>query len=195
MCLGKLIIAGMVSLACSATALGQGQAPSSTNISKDKIISEYNGAYRCAQGDTSLTLQFLRPEAGSDAVAIFKFGPSSSNQAVSSGAFLLRGTVNWKDGTLDLHPLSWLSQPVGYLMVGLSGRSNDGGKTFEGRVVGPAGCSQFSLTRTSVTPAARDQSARAKIGQSNADTAPPPAGFSDAGIFRNNSTPAYNVIF
>jgi hypothetical protein len=111
-----------------------------------RVISEYGGQYSCIQGITGLTIQFLRPEADSQAVAIFKFGPSYSNQQIPRGAFLLRGAVNFKDGLLDLRPLSWISQPPGYSMVGLSGTSSDEGKTFNGKVLFP-GCSSFSITR------------------------------------------------
>ena len=137
-----LISAALSLLACGKSSLAQ-----SLDAPENRIISEYIGHYICAQGTTNLTIQFLRPERGSEAVAIFKFGPSPDNQSVPFGAFLLTGTADLSGGRLDLRPLSWLSQPhPRYLMVGLSGASSDGGKTFEGIVDGFR-CSTFSIGR------------------------------------------------
>src|SRR5262245_59313815 len=115
---------------------------------KDRIVAEYAGEYVCNQGASSLTIQLLKPKPGSLVVAIFKFGPTSTNSWVSSGAFLLRGTVSLDGGRLELQPLSWLSRPFGYDMVGLSGNSIDGGITFTGFVDG-TNCSAFSISRVS----------------------------------------------
>jgi clan AA aspartic protease (TIGR02281 family) len=135
----------LVIAAVSFPARGQ----SSLTQLENRVVSEYNGHYFCSQGMTSLTIRFLKPESGSQAVSIFEFGPSSANQSIPSGAFLLGGTVNLSSGKLDLHPLSWISQPPGYVMVGLSGTSNDGGITFEGTVQGGTGCAAFSISRAS----------------------------------------------
>ncbi len=134
--------------ASSLPARGQSN-PEQSNSLDDRVVSKYNGHYFCAQGLTSLTIQFLRPESGSEAAAIFNFGPSYANQSVPVGAFLLGGTVDLSAGKLDLHPLSWISQPPGYVMVGLSGTSSDGGITFEGTMEGGAGCTAFSISRVS----------------------------------------------
>jgi clan AA aspartic protease (TIGR02281 family) len=120
------------------------------NALKNGIASQYDGHYSCAQGMTSLTIQLLKPEIGSQASAIFKFGPSPANPSVPFGAFLLRGTVNPNGGRLELQPLSWLSQPPGYVMVGLSGISSDRGRSFEGMVYG-VGCTAFSINRVSIS--------------------------------------------
>jgi clan AA aspartic protease (TIGR02281 family) len=127
------------------------QSTPSEGVLKNKITSEYQGQYFCLQGTTSLTIQMLKPEAGSEAAAIFRFGPSSANPSVPYGAFLLRGIMDLRGGRLDLRPLSWLSQPPGYVMVGLSGTSSDGGSTFDGTVYGGVGCTAFSLSRVSTS--------------------------------------------
>ena len=119
---------------------------------ENKVVSEYNGNYSCAQGMTDLTIQFLKPEAGSQAVAIFRFGPPSENQSIPSGAFLLAGIADLSGGKLDLYPLSWISRPSGYSMVALSGTSSDGGVTFDGTVEG-FGCTVFSIRRVSISSA------------------------------------------
>lgn len=139
-----LVIAALSLPACPQSSLAQ-----SLDAVESRIVSEYRGNYICAQGMTSLTIQFLRPEAGFQAAAIFTFGPSDDNPSVPFGAFLLKGTVDLNGGRLELQPLSWLSQPPGYVMVGLSGTSNDGGKTFEGTINGFR-CTEFSISRVSL---------------------------------------------
>jgi predicted aspartyl protease len=138
----------LIIAAVSLPARGQSSLAQS-NLLENRVISEYNGHYFCSQGMTSLKVQFLKPESGSQAAAIFEFGPSNANQSIPSGAFLLGGTVNLRGGKLHLHPLSWISQPPGYAMVGLSGNSSDGGITFEGTVEGGTGCTAFSISRVS----------------------------------------------
>jgi TonB family protein len=133
-------------------------------ILKTRIISEYHGQYSCTQGITNVTIQFLRPEPSSDAVAIFKFEPSNSNQQAPRGAFLLRGTVDFNDGSFDLRPLSWLSQPPDYAMVGLSGTSSDEGKTLNGTILYP-GCSWFSVTRIGARSAVAPDSDQKSISE------------------------------
>jgi hypothetical protein len=120
------------------------------NALKERIVSEYRGYYSCAQGMTNLTIQLLSPESGSQAAAIFKFGLPNANQSIPFGKFVLGGTVSPHGGRLDLYPLFWLSQPLGYVMVALSGASGDGGNTFEGVVYG-VGCTAFSISRVSLS--------------------------------------------
>jgi hypothetical protein len=144
--------------------------------SQSSIVAEYHGHFTCTQGITNLTIQFLKPTPGSVAVAIFKFGPSNSNPNVPFGAFFLQGGVNFRDGRLELQPLSWLSQPQRYVMVGLSGTSSDEGKTFKGKVLGP-NCTEFSITRTSTAlsspPNVSAKNQDQAVGQTSAQPAQP----------------------
>jgi predicted aspartyl protease len=175
----------MLISAVSIPARGQTKLAPSTPLEtalENRITSVYEGRYSCAQGTTSLTIQFLRPEAGSQAVAIFKFGPTPTNPSIPFGAFLLRGTANLSGGRLDLQPLSWLSQPPGYVMAGLSGTSSDGGSTFEGMVHG-AGCTGFSISRVSTS----SPSASATTSNSRQDAALPP-GASSQGISQTRAS-------
>jgi predicted aspartyl protease len=64
------------------------------------------------------------------------------------GSFVLEGTFQTNGGIIDIHPIQWLSQPYGYTMVGLAGRSDDGGNTFLGSVVNGTGCANFAIHRT-----------------------------------------------
>jgi hypothetical protein len=117
------------------------------SASDDKIIAEYAGYYVCAQGVTGLILDVFNVQSNTSPNATFKFGPTASNPAVPSGAFLLRGIVDVNGGALSLLPVSWLSRPFLYTMDGLHGVSNDGGNTFEGTVISGVGCTDFSVHR------------------------------------------------
>jgi predicted aspartyl protease len=146
--LGQLV-AILISAAWSLLVCNQTSVAQSLDSLKNRIVLEYKGNYVCAQGVTNLTIQFLRPESGSQAAAIFEFGPSPDNPSIPSGAFLLQGTIDLNGGRLDLQPLTWLSQPPRYGMVGLSGTSGDGGNTFEGMILNGNRCSVFSISRVS----------------------------------------------
>jgi hypothetical protein len=113
-----------------------------------RILAEYAGYYVCLQGETSLKLQILDQADPSAPNVIFRFGPTESNPAVPSGAFLLNGIVDPNGGELNLTPVSWVSQPSGFIMVGLVGSSTDGGQTYSGRVVSGVGCSDFIVHRS-----------------------------------------------
>lgn len=121
-----------------------------SNYYSGPVAAEYTGFYACAQGLTGLRLQVLPSNIAISTDVIFNFGPPESNPSVPFGAFLVRGTFYLAGGRLDLHPVSWLSQPVGYTMVGLSGISSDGGETFEGNVLQGSGCTTFAVHRVFV---------------------------------------------
>jgi gag-polyprotein putative aspartyl protease len=112
------------------------------------VIAEYTGQYVCMQGLTALDLQIVKGDDIASPDVIFNFGPTESSPTVPTGSFLLHGAVALNGGTLSLSPVSWLSQPPGYEMVGLSGASTDGGATFEGSVLSGSGCTSFSVHRT-----------------------------------------------
>lgn len=138
----RALVAGIACLAIGACTQRM-----SAYANSDQIVAEYTGYYVCAQGITGLVLQILRVNDEASPSVVFKFGPTASNPAVPSGAFLLRGTVGLNGGELSLRPVSWLSRPFGYVMVGLQGASNDGGDTFEGSVLSGVGCTDFSVHR------------------------------------------------
>jgi hypothetical protein len=104
---------------------------------------EYRGFYGCAQGLTDLDL--IVPPAPMS--TIFAFGPTPSNPYVPNGGYYMQGHVDSK--RMNLVPTTWIRQPPGYVMVGLSGVSRDGGNTFEGNVTGGVNCTVFSLHRVS----------------------------------------------
>ena len=89
--LGSLSIATMILVIAAVSFPARGQ--SSLTQLENRVVSEYNGHYFCSQGMTSLTIRFLKPESGSQAVSIFEFGPSSANQSIPSGAFFLKPQI------------------------------------------------------------------------------------------------------
>lgn len=116
------------------------------------IVAVYEGHYTCPQGLTRLTLKLGRRQPGVPDAVSFEFGPTTGNPDVPVGEFNLHGTLDPDGGSLLLDPLAWVDQPSGYVMVGLSGRSTDGGETFSGDVVSDyPGCTTFFVKRTRFT--------------------------------------------
>jgi hypothetical protein len=123
---------------------------SSARAQRPAVSAGYSGFYSCLQGLTAVTLQVVQHNTGPEgAEVIFSFGPSPSNPYVPFGRFYLRGDFDTAGGILFLLPVRWVAQPPGYVMIGLSGVSRDGGNTFEGSVIGGVGCTAFSVHRMS----------------------------------------------
>lgn len=114
-----------------------------------EVAAEYRGAYFCGTQAARLTMQVLPQPAGlSRPRALLLFGPQSTSPGLPSGSFLAEGAIELRGGALTLAPVQWVSQPAGYAWFGLSGRSDDGGRTFGGRINGSESCSSFTLRRT-----------------------------------------------
>jgi hypothetical protein len=106
----------------------------------------YSGQYRCLQGTTGVSLQILG-RRGDKTVAVFHFYPLPTNLDVSSGSFIVEGAYDPVNGSINLHPLSWITRPSGFIMTGLSGTSTDRGRSFDGSVTDSfLSCSTFSIT-------------------------------------------------
>jgi hypothetical protein len=108
---------------------------------------EYAGYYGCDQRIATLQLLIMDNQDGSPQRTIFRFGPTGISPDFEAGEFLMYGNVSPEAGSLTLYPLRWLHQPVGYTMVGLSGRSVNYGNDFEGLVTGDLGCTTFAVHR------------------------------------------------
>ena len=67
----------------------------------------------------------------------------------------MEGTISMSAGELKLVPVKWIAQPGGYPWFSLNGRSEDGGRTFTGRVTDNPACTQFTLRRVTGTTTAR----------------------------------------
>jgi hypothetical protein len=116
---------------------------------------EYQGAYFCGRQVVHLTLK-VYPQAGEPhRRAMFSFGPEPTSPDVPRGAFIVEGSIELHGGALVLTPVKWVSQPRGYDWLGLSGRSDDGGRTFSGRVTDSGTCTIFTLKRVGAATATR----------------------------------------
>jgi hypothetical protein len=116
---------------------------------------EYQGAYFCGRQVAHLTLK-VYPQAGeARRRAMFSFGPEPTSPDVPRGAFIVEGSIDLHGGALVLSPVKWVSQPPGYEWLGLSGRSDDGGRTFSGRVTDSGACTIFTLRRVGAATATR----------------------------------------
>ena len=141
--MGRVMLAGAgISLTAALLIL---PAPGQT---APEVSSEYSGQYTCAQGLTALTLLVQTGTDGSSQDVVMQFGPLPENPTIPSGSYLLHGVVDSTQGVLDLKPVSWIAQPHGYAMVGLSGHSQDGGQSFVGKIVySQPLCAEFSVRR------------------------------------------------
>ncbi len=101
------------------------------------------GNYSCGQGITGLTLSISMPSTNTSINAIFDFYPTPQNPNVKSGSYSLVGHFT-EEGAFDLRPQSWIRQPQHYIMVGMSGKINDGFNKLEGTIASP-NCSSFEL--------------------------------------------------
>jgi uncharacterized caspase-like protein len=129
------------------------QGPSSPGPSSPGA--SYQGAYFCGRRVARVTLKVL-PETGQPRRhAIFTFGPEPTSPDVPRGAFIVEGSIDLQGGGLSFAPTKWMSRPAGYNWLGLSGRSDDGGKTFSGRIVNNTACTVFTLRRIGDVTAAQ----------------------------------------
>ncbi|HET6239292.1 MAG TPA: hypothetical protein VFE41_30720 [Acetobacteraceae bacterium] len=116
---------------------------------------EYRGAYFCGPLVAQLTLKVFPQSGEPRRRAMFSFGPEATSPGVPRGAFIVEGSIDLQGGAMTLTPVKWVSQPQGYNWLGLSGRSDDGGKTFRGRVTDSGACTSFTLQRVSAATATR----------------------------------------
>jgi hypothetical protein len=121
----------------------------------EPVEAEYRGAYFCGRQAARLTLKVFPVAGAPRRRALFSFGPQPASPEVPPGAFLVEGDIGLNGGAMILTPVEWVSRPAGYAWLGLSGRSEDGGRTFAGRVTDGAGCSMFTLQRVGEATATR----------------------------------------
>ena len=110
---------------------------------------EFQGALFCAQGTAKLSLRTLDSADRSHRRAVFDFGPMTGGRPLPAGSFMVEGRFDLTGNVIDLRPTGWLSvQPPNFAMLGLTGHSDDGGKTFSGHATVSAACTVFTLKRT-----------------------------------------------
>jgi hypothetical protein len=118
----------------------------------DRYAGEWTGKYVCAQGVTGMRLVVTATGAGG-ARAVAHFFAVPENPDVPEGCFSLTGLFDKVSGQFSLRRAHWIMRPRGYGMADLLGTVDAKGESFGGRLVGPRGCSTFSLTREKVSRA------------------------------------------
>jgi hypothetical protein len=108
---------------------------------------KYEGAYFCGRQVALVTLTVYPQPDAPRRRALLSFGPQPASQGVPRGAFIVEGEIALNGGMIAVAPVKWVTQPAGYIWLGLSGRSDDGGRTFRGRVTNNTNCTIFTLKR------------------------------------------------
>jgi hypothetical protein len=119
-----------------------------TPAAPDGVVEqEYRGVFFCASEVGQLTLRvFQQQPGGHGRRALLLFGPRD-RQSMPAGSFVVDGVVDLAGGAMTLKPVTWVSQPPGYRWFGVSGSSDDGGKTFLGQITDSLSCTRFTLAR------------------------------------------------
>ncbi len=116
--------------------------------SRIPVTSVWTGTYTCSQGLTgvTLTLELI----GSTAVGVFEFFPVPQNPSrVLTGTTKLTGSLTeLADGgfVVDLDPDSWIVQPGGYSMVGMTATIDGKHLELHGTIKHP-NCNEIDATR------------------------------------------------
>ncbi len=118
----------------------------------DDKIPQYSiwvGSYRCAQGITWLRLTVETSERGGPATGHFQFGPHADNPGVPKGDYWMKGTARpTAHGELEIKlvPDKWAGRPDGYIMVGLTARSDREQHRLRG-TIDHESCTTLDVTR------------------------------------------------
>lgn len=111
-----------------------------------RVAGEWTGKYTCVQGVTAMRL-VIAPAGGRNVKALMHFFAAPENPDVPEGCFLLTGDFDRDTRELDLNQDRWIVQPPNYRMIDLEGKIDPDDGRLVGRIVGPAGCTRFRLTR------------------------------------------------
>ena len=111
------------------------------------IAGTWDGTYKCAQGSTGLHLTVDAISASGAVTAVFGFFSLPPGSNVFSGSFTMQGTFDPTSGRAVFQPSGWLSQPDGFVSVGLDGTLECANMRFRGSVTGGFLCSSFDLYR------------------------------------------------
>jgi hypothetical protein len=122
-------------------------APITPVNTREALAQVYQGVYFCGRQVVHLTLKIYQPTDDTRRRGLFAFGPGDNSRDVPQGSFMVEGTIDTSNGKMTLTPLKWVLQPPGYSWFGLAGGSDDGGKTFSGRLTDSEGCTRFTLAK------------------------------------------------
>lgn len=120
--------------------------PSPTvQVDTSDVVGSWEGAYRCGQGDTGLSLEITEGGAEGELSAIFHFRKIPSNPDVPEGSYKMVGFL--EDGKLRLRRLEWIDRPAGYVMVGLNAMITERQPQTITGTVSNVGCEVFEIDR------------------------------------------------
>lgn len=111
-----------------------------------RVAGEWSGRYTCVQGVTAMRL-VITPSGGRNVKALMHFFAAPENPDVPEGCFTLTGEFDRRTGEIDLRQERWIVQPPGYQMIDFEGDVDRDDRQLRGKVIGPAGCTRFRLTR------------------------------------------------
>ena len=115
-----------------------------TSSGSRDVTGQWKGTYTCAQGLTGFNLD-ISDEGGAAVSAVFTFGPVESNPGVPNGSYSMTGRRDAR--SLTLTPSAWITQPPGYVMVGLvADLPGEDPDVLSGTVTNSS-CTTFRLTR------------------------------------------------
>ena len=147
----RLALSDTKSRASAAYRMGwSGQSPSEPAQPSQQVRAEaeFEGAVFCGQQPRHLTLKLLPDVDPAHRRALYNLGLDSTGSSAATGAITIEGRFDLAGGTIDLRPATQSGTNATSVM-GLQGRSEDGGRTFTGRVTANPRCTMFTLKRTS----------------------------------------------
>jgi hypothetical protein len=128
-------------------AAGWNTAPVLVVTGNAPVEQEYLGVYFCASQVAQLNVKIFPRSGAERRRALIAFGPHGSGQNPPQGSFMAEGMIDTVGGAITVSPVKWVSQPPNVLWFGINGGSDDGGKTFIGRVTDNPTCTRFTLAR------------------------------------------------
>jgi hypothetical protein len=99
----------------------------------------WSGNYTCT---STGTMTLIIHAGGTHVTAVNSFKKDGQ-----SGQFKMSGTYQAATRHLHLAAGDWISRPGTWVPVDLDGKVSADGKTYSGSVIGPSGCSTFSVHR------------------------------------------------
>jgi hypothetical protein len=126
-----------------------GQSPAGPAASVQSVAAEaaFEGAVFCGPTPTHLTLKVLGGSDPAHQRATYHLGGSSADRNGGQGAGAIEGRLDLSTNAIEFQPMTKPSQPDATGLLGLQGRSEDGGRTFTGRVTTNPRCTMFTLKR------------------------------------------------
>jgi hypothetical protein len=130
-------------------------APVAPVNASEPVEQEYEGVYFCGRQVAHLTVKVFRRSDETHRRGLFVFGPNDNSPGVPNGSFVVEGVIDLNGGKMTVAPLKWVLQPPAYSWFGLAGSSDDGGRTFSGRLTDSGTCTRFTLAKVQNSTATR----------------------------------------